>query len=253
MAQSSPQDIGVNFANSVRDTLMGPINKAADAGEKIKNFIHNPISSLSGSSGTSGSTVEKINKDLNDKSVQDANQSFVDAANKAKSASQTSKPEPKPTSVVKKPAAPKYHDGVDYVPKTGPAILKKGEAVLNPEDAEEHRKEKKSMKKHTIDVSDELGGKKEKPKKEIKHIITKKSADGKHHIHTHVHTHPEHPDEEHVSTGNDGLVDHMLEHQGEPNPGEAEADAGQSGIEPQATAGAAAQPQPTQGMPQGGM
>ena len=244
MAQSSPQDIGVNFANSVRDTLMGPINKVADVGEKIRNFVHNPVASATGSSG---STVDKMNKDLNDKAVEDANKSFADAANKEKATQK-----PKPISTPKKSSSPKYHDGIDYVPNTGPAILKKGEAVLNPEDAAEHRKEKKSMTKHKIDVSDELGGKKEKPKKEIKHILTKKSADGKHHIHIHVHTHPDHPDEEHVSAGNDGLVEHMMDHMGEPNPGEAEADAGQSGIPPQ-SAGASAQPQPAQPMPQAGV
>ncbi len=244
MAQSSPQDIGTNFVNSVRDTLMGPINTATKLGDKVKNFVHSPMSSFS---SPPESTADKMTKDADDKAVQDANKSFADAANKEKAA-----PKPKPVSSPKKPSSPKYHDGIDYVPKTGPAILKKGEAVLNPEDAAEHRKEKKSMTKHKIDVSDELGGKKEKPKKEIKHIVTKKSADGKHHIHIHVHTHPDHPDEEHVSTGNDGLVDHMMDHMGEPNPGEAEADAGQSGIPPQ-SAGAAAQPQPTQPVPQGGM
>jgi hypothetical protein len=72
----------------------------------------------------------------------------------------------------------------------------------------------------------------EKPPKRIKHIITKKVHGG--HIHTHVHDHPAHSDEDHVSQGTDGMVDHMLEHSSEPNPGEAEADAGQSGIPPAA-------------------
>ena len=73
------------------------------------------------------------------------------------------------------------------------------------------------------------------PKKVIKHIISRKVHGG--HVHTHVHTHPAHPDEEHVTQGTDGMVDHMLEHNSEPNPGEAEADAGQSGI-PNAQGGA---------------
>src|SRR5208282_3164013 len=39
---------------------------------------------------------------------------------------------------------PKYHTGTDYVPKTGPAILKKGEAVLNTNDAGKLREAKMS-------------------------------------------------------------------------------------------------------------
>ena len=223
MAQSSPQDIGVNFANSVRDTLMGPINKVADVGEKIRNFVHNPASSVTGSSG---SIVDKMNKDLNDKAVQDANKSFVDAANKEKAAA----PKPKPVSSPKKPSSPKYHDGIDYVPKTGPAILKKGEAVLNPEDAAEHRKEKKSMTKHKIDVSDELGGKKEKPKKEIHEIHIRKVKSGKGtHIVIHHHTNAtEHPAESHIVDGDDELADHLMTHVGTPNPGEEDAEANPS-------------------------
>lgn len=36
-------------------------------------------------------------------------------------------------------AKPSYKNGTDYVPKTGEAILHKGEAVLNKEDADKHR------------------------------------------------------------------------------------------------------------------
>lgn len=78
----------------------------------------------------------------------------------------------------------------------------------------------------------------EKPKKEIEHIRTRKAKSGGY-IHEHHHTHPEHyPPESHVSADQDAMVDHMMSHMGEPNPGEAEADAGESGIPEAAAAGA---------------
>ena len=158
-------------------------------------------------------------------------------------------------SPTKAQAMPSHKDGTDYVTKTGPAKLHKGEAVLKKEDADKLRAAKdKGMAKHSAmdAVAGELGGKKEEtPKKEIKHIIVRKAKnkEGKHvNIHTHVHTHPAHPDEEHTTEGNDQLVDHMLENQGEPNPGEAEANAGQSGI-PAGAAAAAPTPGAAAGTP----
>lgn len=91
-------------------------------------------------------------------------------------------------------------------------------------------------------IKEHLSGSEEKPPKRIKHIITRKVHGG--HLHTHVHDHPAHPDEEHVTQGTDGMVDHLLQHNSEPNPGEAEADAGQSGIPPQ---GGAPMPNPAAG------
>jgi hypothetical protein len=129
---------------------------------------------------------------------------------------------------------PSYKDGTDYVPKTGPAKLHKGEAVLNKEDAKEHRKEKgNDMSKESVmkEATSSMAGKKEeKPKKEVESIHTRHAKNGGY-IHTHHHTHPEHhPDEEHISKDQDAMADHMLQNMGQPNPGEAEADAGQSGI-----------------------
>lgn len=145
------------------------------------------------------------------------------------------KPAPKAAPAKKTAKMPSYAKGTDYVPKTGPAKLHEGEAVLPKDEAAKHRAMKSG--------ASELGGD-GKPAKEIAHIVVKKAKgkDGKTvHIHTHVHTHPmHHPDETHMTEGNDGLADHMMEHMGEANPGEAEADAGQSGI-------------PEAGAPQGGM
>lgn len=52
--------------------------------------------------------------------------------------------QPEATSDNSQPAIPKYKKGTDYVPKTGPAILHKGEAVLNKEDAQRLRDGKMS-------------------------------------------------------------------------------------------------------------
>lgn len=79
-------------------------------------------------------------------------------------------------------------------------------------------------------AKDKMSGGEDTPKKEIHHIRTRKVSGGGY-IHEHHHTRPEyHPMEEHTSADQDGMVDHMMQNMGEPNPGEAEADAGQSGI-----------------------
>ncbi len=129
---------------------------------------------------------------------------------------------------------PSYKDGTDRVPKTGDAKLHKGEAVLKKEDADKYREAKgKGMSKESAmkSVADELGGKSEpKPKKEIHEIRTRKGKSGGY-IHEHHHTQPSHhPMEEHTSPNQDAMVSHMMDHMGEANPGEAEADAGQSGV-----------------------
>lgn len=82
------------------------------------------------------------------------------------------------------------------------------------------------MDKYSDAVRSSLGGEEHKPKKEISHIVTKKSANGDH-IHEHHHKHPEHhPMETHTTRGDDEMVSHMMQNMGTPNQGEAEADAG---------------------------
>jgi len=48
---------------------------------------------------------------------------------------------------------PKYKNGTDYVPETGPAILHKGEAVLTKEEADKHRARKSSGHTDTVQLS----------------------------------------------------------------------------------------------------
>lgn len=93
----------------------------------------------------------------------------------------------------------------------------------------------------TSSVMDELKhslGGEHKPKKEIHKMTIEKAKTGGHII-THEHTHPSHhPDEKHVTKGDDELSQHVMANMGTPNPGEASADAGQSGApDPSAAAG----------------
>lgn len=83
------------------------------------------------------------------------------------------------------------------------------------------------MDHHISDtVRHALGADDSKPAKHISHIVHKKSHNGDH-IFEHHHTHPEHhPSETHTKRGDDEMVEHMMQHAGTPNPGEAEADAG---------------------------
>lgn len=184
------------------------------------------------------------------KSDIDAENKYMDAAG----ADQAAKLHPKtaPKAAPKAATPPKYHKGTDYVPKTGPAVLKKGEAVLNTKDAAEYRKEKgKTMASTMEHAAHALGGhKEEKPKKEVEEMHIRRSKNGGHII-KHKHTRPEHhPDEEHTTKGDDELAEHVMTHMGDMNDGEADANAGNSGIPSEAespAAGAGAAPPPTPG------
>ena len=224
-----------HLAKGFSDVVNAPLKAASSAYDTVAGGVK---SLFGGGQDTSG----------HDQMVSNANASF---ANKAKA------------TPVKAPSAatpgkmPKFHKGTDYVPKTGPAILKKGEAVLNNKDAAKHREAK--MSKGTLaSVSDELSGKAAKPKKEIKSMHIKKAANGGHII-RHEHTHPEHhPDEEHTTKTDDQLASHVLQNMGTPNPGEADADAGQSGVPaagaaPAGGASAAGTPAPAPAAPNAAM
>lgn len=118
----------------------------------------------------------------------------------------------------------KFHKGTPYVPKSGPYNLEKGEAVVQKEDNPVHQ----AMK----GIADIMGGDKPaKAPKVIKEIRMRKGHEGKGYIAEHHHDHPDHKMEEHVLGNQDHMVSHMMEHMGDMNPGEAEADAGQSGVE----------------------
>jgi hypothetical protein len=103
-----------------------------------------------------------------------------------------------------------FEKGTSHVPKTGIYKLHEGEAVI-PKD--------KNMDSMKDKMMDSLGGEK-KPKKEIKEMHIRKTANGKH-IVTHKHHHPEHhPDEEHSMEDMGALHQHMEDHAGTPNDGE---------------------------------
>ena len=131
-----------------------------------------------------------------------------------------------------------FEHGTDNVQKTGVYKLHKGEAVIP--------KDKNTMKtdKMKAALSDED---KSKPKKEIKHIETRKTKDGKF-IHTHKHHRPEHhPDEEHVSNNMEELKKHMEAHMG----GEPEGDEA-AGAAPAGPAQMTATPSPMPAAPAAG-
>jgi hypothetical protein len=223
-----------HLAKGFSDVVNAPLKAASSAYDTVTGAAK----SLFGGGGSS-----KPDTSGHDQAVADANKTFVDKANATAAA------KPKAPAAAKPAPLPKFHEGTDYVPKTGPAILKKGEAVLNNKDAAKHREAK--MSKGTLaSVSDELSGKAAKPKKEIKSMHIKKAANGGHII-RHEHTHPEHhPDEEHTTKTDDQLASHVLQNMGTPNPGEADADAGQSGA-PAAGTPAPAPAAPNAAMPMG--
>ena len=107
-----------------------------------------------------------------------------------------------------------FKTGTDYVPKTGPYQLHEGEKVTPAKD-------------NMADIMDMVPGRKAKtPKKE--HVATHIThhKDGSHTA-VHKHSHPEHhPDETHALSNMDALHDHLEQHVGQPNSGEAEAEAG---------------------------
>lgn len=125
--------------------------------------------------------------------------------------------------------APKMHTG-GTVPKTGQYTLKAGEKVLTPE---QH-----GNLKHAMGLAHEaLSHEPEKditPPKDI-HEMHVRKADNGGFIVKHIHKHFEHPPEEHVHSDMDSLHDHLEQHWGEPNDGEAESE-GQKDTSPGVTA-----------------
>lgn len=83
------------------------------------------------------------------------------------------------------------------------------------------------------------GGDHSTPKKEIKHIETRRSDTKGDHVHIHHHTHPDHhPPETHTTRGDDEMASHMMANMGTQNPGEAQSDAAGGAPDPNAAAGA---------------
>lgn len=109
-----------------------------------------------------------------------------------------------------------FKKGTDSVPKTGTYKLHKGEAVIPAE--ENHMQKTMDKMKAALSAKSD-----DKPKKEIKEIVTSRAHDGKM-IHVHKHHRPEHhPDETHVSNDMAELHKHFDDHAGTPNEGEADA------------------------------
>lgn len=96
---------------------------------------------------------------------------------------------------------PVYHKGTPAVPKTGPAILEKGEAVIPAKD-------------NPMNPYDKITEGAKKPKKVLHEIRTRKAKSGGY-IHEHHHTEPmHHKMEEHTTPDKDAMAAHMMEHMG---------------------------------------
>lgn len=129
---------------------------------------------------------------------------------------------------------PKMHDG-GTVTHTGPHVLKAGEKVLTKEQ-HGHITNALSLAQTALSHEPEQDV---KPPKVVKDMRIRRSANGGH-IVTHVHTHFEHPDEEHTTEGADGLVNHVLHHMTDPDDEETEADQGKA-VVPESKGTAAAE------------
>jgi hypothetical protein len=93
-----------------------------------------------------------------------------------------------------------YKFGTNFVPKTGLALLHKGEKVTPA---------KENSMMNASDAMAGITGKKAVPEKKIHKITTHKSDDGKL-IHTHLHHHSNHhPDETHISNNLGEAQDHL--------------------------------------------
>jgi hypothetical protein len=135
-----------------------------------------------------------------------------------------------------------FEKGTSHVPKTGIYKLHEGEAVI-PKD--------KNMDSMKDKMTEALGGSDKKPKKEIKEMHIRKTANGKH-IVTHKHHHPEHhPDEEHSMENMAALHQHMEDHAGTPNEGEGAESAAPAGAAQMTAAPSPAAPAPAAGGPAG--
>lgn len=126
-----------------------------------------------------------------------------------------------------------YKKGTDYVPKTGPAVLHKGEAVVP---AKENKITDSSIYNKVTEGD-------KKPKKTLKSIHTRKAKDGSF-IHEHNFHHTSHKTEEHTSPDVKAALAHMEQHAPTMEAEQAEeSPAGAAGAPP---AGA---PAPAQGVP----
>jgi hypothetical protein len=125
-----------------------------------------------------------------------------------------------------------FKKGTSHVPKTGVYKLHEGEAVIPKEKNMDSMKDK---------MMDSLGDEK-KPKKEIKEMVHRKTANGKHIIVHKHHSPAHHPDEEHAMENMAAVHQHMEDHAGTPNDGEGAESAAPAGAAQLTAAPSAAAP-----------
>lgn len=192
-------------ANAGSKAVTGPSSEMQGIAEKKAN-VKQYMDAVSGTTAATSAPTPNVNAP-------------VDKMNKGSATKFGARPGEKRLDVseMTKPLT-QYHKGTAYVPKTGPAILKKGEAVI----AAEHNP------MNPENLYDKVPGMAPKPKKELSHMNIRKAKGG--HVVEHHFTHPaDHKMQEHVMTNMADLHNHLEQHMGTPNQGEESVAAGAPG------------------------
>lgn len=199
------KDMAGAVASMGSKAVQAPSGEAEAIRQKTAN-VKEYMDAVSGTTAATSSPTPNVNAPM-------------DKINKGSGAKFGSRPGEKRLDVseMTKPLA-QYHKGTPYVPKTGPAILKKGEAVIKAED----------NPMNPENLYDKVPGMAPKPKKELSHMNIRKAKGG--HVVEHHFTHPaDHKMQEHVMTNMADLHKHLDEHMGTPDQGAASVAAGAPG------------------------
>lgn len=183
-------DSVANIANKLGSKMVAPDDDSARGIKAVGDNVKQYMDATSGApvapkAPTASNDYDKINK-------------------KAKFGNRPGEKRPGPDGM------PVYHKGTTSVAKTGPAIVKKGEAIIpaehNPMNPE--------------NMFDKVAGMPaKKPAKVIDHLKVRKAASGGHII-EHHHTEPgAHKMEEHLAPTMKALHDHIDSHYGSPTVG----------------------------------
>jgi len=143
---------------------------------------------------------------------------FISAQGDAEAANKGELPVAKAKKMSEESGLMGYKKGTPYVPKTGAAIVHKGERVVPAEKNNPMGLAEAALGHQDREPAD-------KPAKRIKEIRTRKTKNGAF-IHEHHHTRPDvHPMEEHASADQEAMLSHMgsqAPNMGESEPAQAE-------------------------------
>jgi hypothetical protein len=147
----------------------------------------------------------------------DERRKFISAQGDTEAANKGTLPVAKEKSLSEGAALMGFKKGTAYVPKTGAAIVHKGERVIPAE-----KNNAMGLAEAALAHPDAQEPESKKATKQIKEIRTRKAKNGSY-IHEHHHTAPfDHPMEEHTSADAQGMLDHMSQHMGDGSESETE-------------------------------